>query len=189
MPRIMAFLLFVLMATELHAQVYKCTAADGSTTFSDKPCNENAEVVTNLDSGTSGLGSAPGGGPPSSLTLGDGKILAFKKIISIDVQTEGGYMTGRTGMHIFYEGTDHLVEFENLVSMRVNTWDRDPCGNWSQICDPRVTIQTTERQINAHYISLRHIKILIDDKLDGKEKEMTVYFAIWNKPHIRSIRF
>lgn len=33
----------------LHAQVYKCPSADGSTAFSDQPCSEDAEVINNLD--------------------------------------------------------------------------------------------------------------------------------------------
>jgi hypothetical protein len=30
---------------------------------------------------------------------------------------------------------------------------------------------------------------LVDDELDGVEKEMVVYFAVENRPHIRAIRF
>ena len=184
MTRVLIALLFTLGVPAVQAQVYKCTSDDGSTAFSDKPCSDSAELITDLDSG-----STSAGGPPSSLTLDDGSILRFKKIISIDVKTAGGYKTGRKGMHIFYEGTDRLVEFENLVSLQVTTWGRKPCGNWSQICEPRVRIKTVEREINTRYEALRHIKLLVDDDLDGTEKEMTVYFAVMNKPHIRAIRF
>ena len=41
----------------------------------------------------------------------------------------------------------------------------------------------------ARYEALRFIKLLVDDELDGVEKEMTVWFANDNKPHIRSVRF
>ena len=188
MTRILMSILFILSVTVVQAQVYKCTAADGSITFSDRACAGDAEVVKDLDSGSSGVGSSMGG-PPSSLTLGDGSILLFKKIIAIQVKTETGYKTGKTGLHIFYEGTDHLVAFENLVSFYVTTWDRKSCGNWSHICEPRVRIQTNEREINTRYQALRNIKLLIDDELDGVEKEMTIFFGVENRPHIRIIRF
>lgn len=188
MKQLVIVLLLMIFAPWVQAQVYKCTGTDGSVIFSDKACGSDAEILSNLDPGSSGVG-ANAGGPPSSLTLDDGSILRFKKIVAINVQTESGIHIGRTGMHIFYGGTLRLVEFENLVSMRITTRDRGSCGNWSQICEPRVTIRTVEREINAHYKGLRSIKLIVDDELDGTEKEMTVYFAIRNKPHIRSIRF
>ena len=180
--------LLLLPGSALQAQVYKCTGPDGTVVFSDKACGEHAELVKDLDSGSSGVGSNISG-PPSSLTFGDGSILPYKKIISIQVRTETGYKTGKTGLYIFYEGTDHLVEFENLESLYVVTWDRKSCGNLSHICKPTVRIKTREREINTRYQALRNIKILVDDKLDGVEKEMTIYFGVENRPHIRAIRF
>jgi hypothetical protein len=38
-------------------------------------------------------------------------------------------------------------------------------------------------------MAVGNIKIIIEDELDGAEKEMTVWFGNQNKPHIRSIRF
>lgn len=188
MKRIAIMILLFVPFTVLHAQVYKCTDTDGSVTFSDKACGSDAEVLKDVESGNSGLGTSASG-PPSSITLGNGSILPFKKIISLEVKTESGYRTGKTGMHVFYEGTDHLIEFENLVSMNVTTWDRKSCGNTGHLCKPRVRIQTTETEITTRYEALRNIKILIDDKLDGAEKEMTVWFGSNNRPHIRAIRF
>ena len=182
------FVVLCVFASVTHAQVYKCTDANGNLTFSDKPCAADAEVMEGIDGGTSGFEAALGG-PPSSITLASGSILRFKEIISIEVRTPMGYRTGKEGMHVHYDGTDRLVAFENLVSMNVLTWDRKGCGNLSHLCSPRVRIKTREREINARYEALRNIKILLDDELDGVEKEMTVWFATENKPHIRSIRF
>ena len=190
MPKLILILVMLTFTCMAQAQVYKCTGADGSVSFTDKPCNGNAEIVNNTDPGTSGLGAGGGSsGPASSLTLTDGSIQPFKKIISIEVKTQTGYKTGRKGMHVFYEGTDHLVEFENLVSMTISTWDRKSCGNTAHLCEPRVRIKTKTRELTARYEALRNIKILIDDKLDGTEKELTVWFGNKNRPHIRSIRF
>ena len=188
MARMFGFILFYLVSSTAFAQVYKCVDASGNMTFSDKPCAENAVVVEVLDAGTQGIG-ASSGGPASSLTLSDGSILEFKKIVSIEVRTKMGYKTGKTGMHVFYEGTDRLVEFENLVSMQVLTWDRKGCGNTGHLCRPMVRITTKEREVTANYDALRNIKLIVEDELDGTEKEMTVWFGNNNGPHIRAIRF
>ena len=188
MFRVLVFVMAVMGTFVCQAQVYKCTGADGSVTFSDKACGDDAAIVKDLDPASTGIGMGVGG-PPSSLTLGDGSILAFKKIISIEVKTESGYRTGKEGMHIHYEGTDHLVEFENLVSLSITSWDRKPCGNTGHLCEPRVRIQTKETEISARYQALRNIKVLVDDKLDGEEKEMTIWFGSKNRPQIRAIRF
>ena len=50
-------------------------------------------------------------------------------------------------------------------------------------------IQTNECEITTRYRSLRNIKLLVEDERDGLEKEMTIYFAVENRPHIRAIRF
>jgi hypothetical protein len=181
--------LFVLMfATIAHAQVYKCTDDAGNLVFSDKPCAVDAEIVEGVEAGSNGIGTASAG-PGSSITLANGSILPYKKIISIEVRTEMGYRTGREGMYIPYDGTDHLVEFENLVSLNVMTWSRESCGNYSHLCLPMVRIRTVEREVTVRYEALRNIKVLVDDELDGVEKEMTIWFANYNKPHIKSIRF
>jgi hypothetical protein len=170
----------------VHAQIYKCTNADGSIEFSDIPCGEAAEVVADEGTGASGFG---GNNAPSSITLADGSVQPYKEIISIEVKTDTGYKTGKTGMHIFYEGTDHLVKFDNLESLRVLTWDKKSCGNTGHLCRARVRIKTKEREVVAFYEALRNIRVLVVDKLDGEEKEMTIWFGNQRRQHIRSIRF
>jgi hypothetical protein len=188
MRNIAILLLSFLAVSTVQAQVYKCTNESGNVTFSSMPCGGGGEIVEGLEGGSSGIESA-GSGPPSSMTLADGNILNFKKIVSIQVRTPLGYQTGREGMHVYYEGTDHLVKFENLVSMTVLTWDRNGCGNLSHLCNPMVQIKTKAKEITARYEALRNVKVQIDDELDGTEKEMTIWFANKNRPHIRSIRF
>jgi hypothetical protein len=188
MHRLLIAITMMLSVCTLNAQVYKCEGPDGSVVFSDKECGGDAEIIENLDVGSSGVGAASGG-PPMSLTLGNGSILEFKKILSLEVRTENGYRTGREGLYVHYEGTDRLVEWENLESFYIISWDRDYCGNLSHICEPRVRIRTREREFNTRYRALRSIKVLVDDELDGTEKEMTIYFAVENRPHIRAIRF
>ena len=75
--RILLLTLLILPGSVLQAQVYKCTGPDGTVAFSDKACGEHAELVKDLDSGSSGVGSNISG-PPSSLTFGDGSILPYK---------------------------------------------------------------------------------------------------------------
>ena len=186
MLRIILSLALLFGASAIQAEIYKCVKANGSIEFSDLPCGEAAELIENINSSTRGLGTEQ---TPSSLTLGDGSVQPFKKILSLEVKTDTGYRTGKTGMYIFYEGTDHLVEFENLESLRVLTWDRRGCGNTAHLCKAQVRIKTTEREIITRYDALRNIKILVDDKLDGQEKEMTIWFGNNNQPHIRAIRF
>ena len=186
MPRLIILIIVFLFASPVHAEIYKCIKSDGSIEFGDMPCGESAVIVEDVSAGTKGLGRDE---IPSSLTLGDGSVQPFKKIISLEVKTDTGYRTGETGMHIFYEGTDHLVEFQNLESLRVLTWDRRGCGNSGHLCKAQVRIKTTEREIITRYEALRNIKILVDDKLDGQEKEMTIWFGNNNQPHIRAIRF
>jgi hypothetical protein len=96
----MAAIMAIFLSSGIQAQVYKCAGPDGSIVFSDKPCGDTAEEVLNLDSGSSGVGQSSSG-PPSSLTLRNGSILQFKKIVKIEVKTDTGYRTGKTGMHIF----------------------------------------------------------------------------------------
>ena len=186
MPRIIISVVLALCATSVHAEIYKCSNADGSVEFSDMPCSETAEIIGDVKTGTSGIDAFE---LPNSITLADGSVQPFKEIISIEVKTGTGYKTGKTGMHIFYEGTDHLVEFANLESMRVLSWDKSGCGNTGHLCNARVRIKTSEREITASYEALRNITVLLDDKLDGVEKEMTIWFGNQNKVHIRGIRF
>ena len=186
MQRLIIIMTLFLCAPAVQAEIYKCTNDDGSVEFSDLPCSEAAELIEDLNGGTQGVGAVE---TPSSLTLGDGSVQSFKKIISIEVKTETGYRTGTTGMHIFYEGTDHLVEFQNLESMRVLNWDKKGCGNTGHLCMAQVRIKTSEREIITRYQALRNIKVVVDDRLDGVEKEMTIWFGNSNKPHIRAIRF
>jgi hypothetical protein len=182
------FLFACLSSATVQAQVYQCTDENGSVTFSDRPCANDAKLVTGLEDGNSGI--APGGDlPQSSLTLGDGSIQPFKKIVSIEVKTQTGYKTGKEGLHVFYDGTDHVVKFEDMESLTVVTWDRDSCGNTAHLCEPSVRIVTKNSEIISRYEALRNITILIDDKLDGVEKEMTVWFGNRNRPHIREVRF
>lgn len=188
MKKVALLILCCLTVSIAQAQVYKCTDDKGGVAFSSMPCGGNEEIVEYLEDGSSGIASAEAG-PPSSISLADGNVLNYKKIVSIEVKTQTGYQTGRTGMHVFFEGTDHLVEFENLMSMTVLTWDSGGCGNLSHLCNPMVNIRTRAREITARYEALRNIKVLIDDELDGTEKEMTVWFANENRPHIRSVRF
>jgi hypothetical protein len=176
----------MLSVTLAHAEIYKCTNNDGTVEFGNLPCSETAELIEDLNGGSQGVGAVE---IPSSLTLGDGSVQPFKKIVSIEVKTETGYRTGTTGMHIFYDGTDHLVEFQNLETMRVLSWDEKGCGNTGHLCMPQVRIKTSEREIITRYQALRNIKVLVDDRLDGVEKEMTIWFGNSNKPHIRAIRF
>ena len=70
MPRFTLCFVLFLWASSVFAQVYKCTAADGSVSFTDKPCEGKAELVDDADADTSGVDS--GGGPASSITLADG---------------------------------------------------------------------------------------------------------------------
>ncbi len=188
MKKSVILILFCLLSSTAFAQVYKCTNAHGNLIFSDKPCAENAQVVQGLDADSQGI-SGSSDGPASSLTLADGSILPFREIVSIEVKTKMGYKTGKTGMYVFYEGTDRLVAFENLVSMHVLTWDSKSCGNSGHLCRPMVRITTAEREITSNYEALRNIKLIVYDDLDGAEKEMTVWFGNKNRPHIRAIRF
>jgi ankyrin repeat protein len=45
LPRLGALLLLLTLTTSANAAVYKCAAKDGSTTFSDQPCEQNAQVI------------------------------------------------------------------------------------------------------------------------------------------------
>jgi len=186
MPRLIILIIVFLFTTPVHAEIYKCVKDDGSIEFSDLPCGESAELIEDVNAGTKGLAADE---VASSLTLGDGSVQPFKEILSVEVKTDTGYRTGETGLYIFYEGTDHLVLFENLETLRVLTWDRRGCGNTGHLCKAQVRIKTSEREIITRYEALRNIRILVDDKLDGQEKEMTIWFGNNNQPHIRSIRF
>lgn len=194
MKRFAVLFMLSLLASAAHGQVYKCTDTNGKTIFSDKPCAEATRVIeksargSNAASASSGIGAATGG-PSSSISLADGSVLNFKKILAIEVKTPLGYRTGRQGMHVYYEGTDRIVAFENLVSMTVVAWDEKGCGNYSHLCSPQVRIKTQAQELTVRYKALRNIKVLIEDKLDGVEKELTVWFANRNRPHIQSIRF
>lgn len=46
MTKRLLLLVFAALALPVHADVYRCVSADGSTTFSQTPCSESAERVT-----------------------------------------------------------------------------------------------------------------------------------------------
>ena len=186
MPKLMLSVVLFLCASSVCAQVYKCPGADGSVEFSDQPCGGNAELVNDIDPGSYGDG---GGGSGSSLTLANGNVQPFKKVVSIEVRTKTGVKTGTEGMHVYYDRTDHMVEFENLVAMTIIDWGRKSCGNAAHLCEPDVIIQTKEGKISTRYVALNNIKILTHDSQDGAEKEMTIWFGEQNRPNILTITF
>jgi len=51
-------ILLLALAGTAHAEIYKCTGADGRPQFSDKPCADDAEVVE-LKEGNSGISIGP----------------------------------------------------------------------------------------------------------------------------------
>jgi hypothetical protein len=53
------FLLACLSVATVQAKVYQCTDENGSVTFSDRPCANDAKLATGLEDGNSGI--APGG--------------------------------------------------------------------------------------------------------------------------------
>ena len=183
--KILLFILPFLFVINAHAEVYKCKDEHGHTTFSEKPCGDNAEVLDIKTRKT--VEEKPL--PESSLLLADGSVQPFKKIISIEVKTKSGFKTSDEGLHVYHNGTDHIVEFENLVSLKVIDYDREPCGNTAHLCNPKVVIQTTASEIDTEYEALRNIKVLIDDELTGEESELVVWFATDNEPRITQVMF
>ena len=179
------YILPLFFVINVQAEVYKCKDEYGHTTFSEKPCGENAEVL-NINT-RKAVEEEPL--PESSLLLADGSVQPFKKILSIEVKTKSGFKTGEEGLHVYYNGTDHIVEFENLVSMKIIDYDIEPCGNTAHLCKPKVVIQTTASEIDTEYEALRNVKVLIDDDLTGEESELVVWFATDYEPRIKQIMF
>jgi len=185
MIKLLFYILLCLCVFGVHAEVYKCTDNTGRTTFSGKPCAEDAEILHIKSNKSNHTNSVPA----SSLVMADGSIQPFKKIITLEVKTKTGYKKGKDGLYVFHNGTDHIIGFDKLVSLHVLDYDREKCGNSAHLCNPKVLVKTKVTELKADYEALRNIKILIDDKLSGEEKELVVWFATDNKPRIKVIMF
>lgn len=185
MMNLLLALLLCLGVTTVQAEIFKCTNEKGKVAFSDKPCSKDAEVVQLTETNIGITKEAP----EHSLTMADGSIQPFKKVLSLQVKTKTGYKSGKAGLYVFHNGTDHLIEFDKLVSLKVLDFDRTPCGNSAHLCKPSVLVTTNTTELHTRYEALRNIKILIDDQLVGEEKELVVWFATENNPRIREITF
>jgi len=163
-------------------QLYRCTADDGSTIYSARPCAEDAETVE-----LEGAISSYGGDSGNMLQLRGSERTRFIRLLATHVRVGETYYQSDEGLYLPFEGTARLVPFEELRSMIVGRQQGSACGNTGHLCDVDAVVETSGGTFRVRYDVLRSVTVLINDALTDRERPLVVWFGDHGETNIRRL--